>query len=176
MRWQRSLKRAHSMNLCEPLPIEDRHSDLAPRRQSGGCVYRILLLDNVPVAQVECFGAASLAVEIVLQFTPFAEEGAAIAAINWRRLLGIVGNVHQDRPASLAIEFVVQLASHFPMIAHFHPGANRRFRREARFQTSRCGGKQTTEIAQRLPRVRNHRPVQGFVFDFKKCRERRCGC
>ena len=27
-----------------------------------------LLLDNVPIAQVECLGSASLAVEIILQF------------------------------------------------------------------------------------------------------------
>jgi hypothetical protein len=94
------------------------------------CIYRVLLLDNVAVAQVECFGAASLAVEIVLQFTPFAEEGTAIAAMDWRRLLGAVGNVHLDRSASLAIEFVVQPASHFAMIAHFHTGANCRFRTE----------------------------------------------
>ena len=38
---------------------------------------------------------------------PFTEKGAAIAAMNWRRLLGVVGNIHLDSPASLAIEFVV---------------------------------------------------------------------
>jgi hypothetical protein len=37
-----------------------------------------------PLHRSNASAPASLAVEIVLQFTPFAEEGTALAAMDWR--------------------------------------------------------------------------------------------
>ncbi len=81
---------------------------MVPRWQPRGSWPLPLFLDDVAVAQVEGLSVAGLLVKIVLKFSPFAEVAAAIAAMDAGELSGVVGDIHLDRPARLAIELMVE--------------------------------------------------------------------
>jgi hypothetical protein len=72
-----------------------------------------LLFGDVAVVQVEGLRVAGLFVKIILQLSPFSEISTAIAAMNGRMLVGIVRDLHLDRPARFTIQFVIEpLAVH----------------------------------------------------------------
>ena len=60
------------------------------------------------MGQVERLRIAGLSVEVVLQFPPVAEVAAAVAAMDGRTVGGVVGDVHLDCPARLAVELVIE--------------------------------------------------------------------
>jgi hypothetical protein len=60
------------------------------------------------VVQIEGLRVASLLVKIVLQLSPFSEIATAAAAMNRRMFARIFWDIHQDRPARFAIQFVVE--------------------------------------------------------------------
>ncbi|MEO5760473.1 MAG: hypothetical protein ABIQ51_26870 [Mesorhizobium sp.] len=60
------------------------------------------------MVQVEGLSVTGLPVKIVLKFSPLAEVTAATAAMDGGMLGSIGGDIHLNRPARLAIEFVVE--------------------------------------------------------------------
>ena len=67
-----------------------------------------LFLDDIAVVQVEGLSVSGLLMEIVLQFSPFAEVAAATAAMDGGMFRRVVRDIHLDRPARLAIELVIK--------------------------------------------------------------------